>query len=252
MQHEPVFVRAEFAAASRQGPVNRLGPSAGSRLNARLVAGIRFAKIGLFALVALAQAPLAGASDAPSVGRIKADQVCSNCHGLDGQGGSGGNSALSPILTAQSKEYLLARLAAYRSGQIEHAQMTFIAKMITEQDMQNVADWYSGLKISLAGNAGRADNELSPAALAGKTKAQQVCQHCHGIDGRSVPEGHAATVPYLSGQPRAYLVEKLRAYGSGKIDHPQMSPIARALSKQEIEDVSEWYSGIEVEVIDFE
>jgi len=215
-------------------------------------AGFRIALLGVFAAIGLVLGPTAGASDALSAGRIKADQVCANCHGLDGQATSGGNSAMSPSLTAQRKEYLVARLQAYRSGSLEHPQMTLVARMISEQDVENVAAWYSSLEIVLSGNAIRSDNDLEPVALAGKKKAEQVCKHCHGIDGRSVPDGNAATVPYLSGQPREYLVDRILAYRSGRIDHPQMTPIANSLSEQEIANVSEWYSGIEVDVLDFE
>jgi cytochrome c553 len=217
-----------------------------------LPARFRIATLALFAAIAFVPGPAAGASEAVAAGRIKADQVCANCHGLDGQAASGGNSALSPKLTAQSKEYLVARLQAYRSGSLEHAQMTLVARMITEQDIENVATWYSSLEIELSGNIARPENELEPGARAGKTKAAQVCQHCHGIDGRSVPDGNKATVPYLSGQPREYLIDKILAYRSGRIDHPQMTPIAKGLSEQEITNVSEWYSGIELDVFDVE
>lgn len=215
-------------------------------------AGFRIVTLALFAAIALVHGPAAGASEAVAAGRIKADQVCANCHGLDGQAASGGNSALSPKLTAQSKEYLVARLQAYRSGSLEHAQMTLVARMISEQDIENVATWYSSLEIELSGNIARPENELEPGARAGKTKAAQVCQHCHGIDGRSVPDGNKATVPYLSGQPREYLIDRILAYRSGRIDHPQMTPIAKGLSEQEITNVSEWYSGIELDVLDVE
>ena len=217
-----------------------------------MTAAIRTAIPGIIAAMALFQGSTAGAAEAVAAGRIKADQVCANCHGLDGQATSGGNSAMSPSLTAQSKEYLVARLQAYRSGNLEHPQMTLVARMISEQDIDNVAAWYSSLEIALSGNASRSETELEPGALAGKTKAQQVCKHCHGIDGRSVPDGNAATVPYLSGQPREYLVDRILAYRSGRIDHPQMTPIALGLSEQEIANVSEWYSGIRVDVLDFE
>ena len=217
-----------------------------------MTTGFRAAMLGIFTAIALAQGPLASASEAIDAGRIKADQVCANCHGLDGQAASGGNSALSPRLTAQSKEYLVARLQAYRSGSLEHAQMSLVARMISEQDIENVAAWYSSLEIELSGNATRSEDDLLPGALAGKTKAEQVCKHCHGIDGRSVPDGNAATVPYLSGQPREYLIDRIQAYRSGRIDHPQMTPIAQGLSEQEIANVSEWYSGIEVDVLDFD
>ena len=130
--------------------------------------------------------------------------------------------------------------------------MTLVARMISEQDIENVAAWYSSLRIALSGNITRAEDDLEPGARAGKTKAEQVCKHCHGIDGRSVPDGNTATVPYLSGQPREYLIDRILAYRSGRIDHPQMSPIARGLSEQEIADVSAWYSGIEVDVLDLD
>ena len=159
---------------------------------------------------------------------------------------------MSPSLTAQRREYLVARLQAYRSGSLEHPQMSLVARMISEQDIENVAAWYSSLRIELSGNATRPENELEPVALAGKTKAEQLCMHCHGIDGRSVPDGDTATVPFLSGQPREYLVDRILAYRSGRIDHPQMTPIAKSLSEQDIANVSEWYSGIQVDVLDFE
>ena len=217
-----------------------------------MTAGFRIVTLGVFAVLALIQGSPAGASEALDAGRIKADQVCANCHGLDGQAASGGNSAMSPKLTAQRKEYLVARLQAYRSGSLEHPQMTLVARMISEQDVENVATWYSSLEIALSGNATRPENELTPGALAGKTKVEQVCQHCHGIDGRAVPDGNTALVPYLSGQPREYLIDRIQAYRSGRIDHPQMTPIARSLSEQEVKNVSEWYSGIEVDVLDFD
>lgn len=248
MKPEQFPAGRRFFAARRPSRGRSRKRTAGTEITA----GFRIASLGVLAAFALVQGPAAGAGDAVAAGRIKADQVCANCHGLDGQSGSGGNSALSPMLTAQSKEYLAARLQAYRSGSLEHPQMTLVARMISEQDIENVSAWYSSLRISLSGNATRPDNELLPAALAGKTKAEQVCRHCHGIDGRSVPEGNAATVPYLSGQPTEYLVDRMLAYRSGRIDHPQMTPIARGLSEQEIANVSEWYSGIEIDVLDFE
>ena len=248
MKPEQFSARRGFFAVCRQS-------RAGSRLrtdNKATAAGLRIASLGMLAAITLVHGSSAGADETIAAGRIKADQVCANCHGLDGQSASGGNSAMSPKLTAQSREYLVARLQAYRSGSLEHPQMTLVAQMISEQDIESVAAWYSSLEISLSGNATRPENDLEPGALAGKTKAEQVCKHCHGIDGRSVPEGNAATVPYLSGQPREYLVDRIEAYRSGRLDHPQMTPIAKGLSQQEIANVSDWYSGIEVDVLAFD
>ena len=48
------------------------------------------------------------------LGKEKAAVVCSACHGMDGQATSGGNSSLTPNITAQEKEYLLAKLKDYK------------------------------------------------------------------------------------------------------------------------------------------
>ena len=90
---------------------------------------------------------------------------------------------------------------------------------------------------------------ISPAALAGdlaagKKKAQQVCMTCHGLDGQ-------ATIPlaaHISGQQKDYLIIQLENYNSGKRQHDQMSIIAKMLSDEDIENLAEWYSSIEVTV----
>ena len=81
------------------------------------------------------------------LGKEKADTVCSACHGLDGQAVSGGNSPLIPNITAQEKEYLVAKLKDYKSGKINHPQMSLIAQMLTDDDKENVSEWYSRIKI---------------------------------------------------------------------------------------------------------
>ena len=83
------------------------------------------------------------------LGKEKADVVCSACHGLDGRAASGGNSPLTPNITAQQKEYLVAKLKDYRSGKINHPQMSLIAQMLTDDDIENVSEWYSKIKVSI-------------------------------------------------------------------------------------------------------
>jgi cytochrome c553 len=82
-------------------------------------------------------------------GKLKAQTICSACHGLDGQAASGGNSVIIPNITAQHKDYLIARLKAYKSDKIQHPQMTVIAKMLSEQDIENVSEWYSRIKVRI-------------------------------------------------------------------------------------------------------
>ena len=58
------------------------------------------------------------------IGKEKVQVICSACHGLDGVAASGGNSVIIPNLTAQHKDYLIAKLKDYKSGKINHPQMT--------------------------------------------------------------------------------------------------------------------------------
>jgi len=83
------------------------------------------------------------------LGKEKAATACSGCHGMDGRAISGGNSSLTPNITAQQKEYILAKLKDYKSGKINHPQMTLIAQMLSDKDIENVAEWYSNIKISI-------------------------------------------------------------------------------------------------------
>ena len=83
------------------------------------------------------------------LGKEKAATACSACHGMDGQATSGGNSSLTPNITAQEKEYLLAKLKDYKSGKINHPQMSLIAQMLSAEDIENVSEWYSKIKISI-------------------------------------------------------------------------------------------------------
>ncbi len=82
-------------------------------------------------------------------GKLKVQKICATCHGLNGQATGAGNSAIIPNITAQNKNYLLARLKAYKSGEIKHPQMSVVASMLSEQDIENVSEWYSRVKISI-------------------------------------------------------------------------------------------------------
>jgi len=53
--------------------------------------------------------------------------------------------------------------------------------------------------------------------------------------------------PNLAGQPRAYLVEQLKALRSGKRQSDVMNIMARPLSDDDIAALADWYSSIAIE-----
>ncbi len=80
-----------------------------------------------------------------AAGKARAEALCQICHGLDGQ------STLpdAPHLSGQPEQYLVIQLEAYRSGQRQHPQMTIIARMLSDEDIANVALWYSSIRVSI-------------------------------------------------------------------------------------------------------
>jgi cytochrome c553 len=72
--------------------------------------------------------------------------------------------------------------------------------------------------------------------------AAAACASCHGPQG----EGMAASnFPRIAGQPHAYLARQLTSYANGNRNNPVMSPIAKALTEQQIAAVSIYYASLE-------
>ena len=71
--------------------------------------------------------------------------VCQNCHGEDGIATLPGAANLS----GQQKEYLVQQLRAYRSGRRQDPQMNVVTKTLTDADIENLAEWYSKIKITV-------------------------------------------------------------------------------------------------------
>ena len=80
-------------------------------------------------------------------GKVIAENICSVCHGVNGQANTGGNSVLVPHLTAQNEFYLIEKLKDYKSKKLEHHQMSLIADMLSIEDINNVSKWYANIKI---------------------------------------------------------------------------------------------------------
>ena len=81
-------------------------------------------------------------------------------------------------------------------------------------------------------------------AAAGKQKAAQVCNVCHGANGLST----LPNAPHLAGQPAIYFTEQMKAYRNGKRAHEVMSVIAKSLNEQDIDNLAVWYESIKLTV----
>lgn len=83
----------------------------------------------------------AGAADAKA-GKAKS-QACSVCHG------AAGISTLpdAPNLAGQPEIYLSNQLRAFRGGERRHEVMTVVAKSLSDDDIADLAAWFSSIPI---------------------------------------------------------------------------------------------------------
>jgi len=82
---------------------------------------------------------VAAAGD-PDAGKTKA-AVCIGCHGIDGIG----TSPLWPNLKGQKRAYLVKQLKAFRGGSRTDSTMSTMAQPLSDEDIDNLAAYYSGL-----------------------------------------------------------------------------------------------------------
>ncbi len=91
-----------------------------------------------------------------------------------------------------------------------------------------------GAALFAASSAARAAD-----ANAGHEKAKQVCAACHGEAGDKPIQ---PDYPILAGQHRDYLLKVLRDYKSGLRKNPVMSGMAQPLTREEMQNVAEWFA----------
>lgn len=78
-------------------------------------------------------------------GKLKAQQMCQTCHGMDGQA----TLPMTANLSGQREDYMVIQLEQFRSGRRQHAQMSIIAQSLTDEDIENVAHWYASIRITV-------------------------------------------------------------------------------------------------------
>ncbi|HQR20687.1 MAG TPA: cytochrome c [Burkholderiaceae bacterium] len=71
--------------------------------------------------------------------------ACQTCHGLDGIA----KLPDAPNLAAQPAAYLEREMRAYRSGTRRNEVMSFAAKPLSDDDIRNLAAYYSAIQIEV-------------------------------------------------------------------------------------------------------
>jgi cytochrome c553 len=69
---------------------------------------------------------------------------CMACHGVNGIS----PTDAWPNLAGQKKGYLVAQMKAFRSGERENMMMTPLAKGLKDPDIEEIAGYFSSLKVT--------------------------------------------------------------------------------------------------------
>ncbi|GAB4469906.1 MAG: cytochrome c [Burkholderiaceae bacterium] len=101
-------------------------------------------RLAAAALAAAAFTALSAAAQDVAAGRRKA-VACQACHGLDGLA----KLPDAPHLAAQPAPYLERALRAYRAGERRNEVMSIAVKMLTDEDIRDLAAYYSAIQIEV-------------------------------------------------------------------------------------------------------
>lgn len=201
--------------------------------------------------LALAQSPAPAAGAAPATASpqsLKAKTaMCYGCHGIVGYRTSFPEVYSVPMLAGQNAKYIAAALHAYQTGDRKHPTMRGIAASLTDQDIQDIAQYYEKLgDAKPLGDKPNREPDAQVAALINKA----ACFSCHGAN---LSKPIDPSYPKISGQHADYLFVALKAYKTqnnptfGR-NNGVMGAIAKQFSNSELKAIASYVGSLDSEL----
>lgn len=194
------------------------------------------------AFIALAfTANLAQAAGNADEGKAKS-AICAGCHGADG------NSGINPEwpkLAGQHPQYIEKQLKAFKEGARTNALMSPMAIGLSEQDMANLAAYFSSQSKQVGEAAANLVVDGEQIYRTGnKETGVAACMACHGPTGAGNP---SAVFPALNGQHAAYVEKSLKDFRSGTRENDtnkMMQGVVARMTDKEIKAVAQYIQGL--------
>jgi len=157
--------------------------------------------------------------------------TCQGCHGIEGYRNAYPSYRV-PKLGGQKAAYLVAALQGYRDGSREHPTMQAQASSMSDEEMQDLAAYFSSIANETVAAGGSETAGI---------EAASTCVACHGQNGISV----SPTWPTLAGQYEDYLVHALNQYRDGTRKNAVMAQMAVPLTDEDVKVLARYYASLE-------
>jgi len=173
-------------------------------------------------------------------GRTIAQQVCSTCHGVDGNS----VSPQYPKLAGQTEIYIAQQLKSFdhhlRTDRLAIEIMAGMSRDISISQTKEIAEYFASQKLINEPYVGSADTSKGKDIFENgiPDRGLPACASCHGPEAKG-----QLNFPRLAGQHKAYLVKQLHVFKDthGRPNTP-MDFVIKNLSEKEIEHVATYLS----------
>jgi len=171
------------------------------------------------------------------------------CHGIKGYQTTFPEVYKVPMISGQGAKYIMAALSEYRKGERKHPTMRGIAGPLTDQDIADLAAYYSTNGV-VPGAELPAKPAREPGAEVQALLNKANCTSCHGANFSSPID---PTYPKLAGQHADYLFVALKAYktdGNPMVGrgNPIMGGMARQFTNAELKLLANYVSSLQGEL----
>ena len=154
--------------------------------------------------------------------------TCLGCHGVVSYNNIYPTYKV-PKLGNQHKDYLVAALKAYRSGERSHPTMRAHASNLSDSDIVKIAEYFSSIKYQ---------EQVTNTADIEMIEEANSCVGCHGADGNSM----IPAFPKIAGQYQDYLYHALKSYKNGERNNAIMNGISSTLNEKQMKKLSKYFS----------
>lgn len=172
--------------------------------------------------------------------------MCIGCHGIVGYQASFPEVYKVPKISGQSAKYIVSALNAYKKGERKHPTMRGIADSLSDQDMADVAAYYSAHGV-VEGAVVPAKPSKEPSAQVEALLKKAACVSCHG---ENFAKPIDPAYPKIAGQHADYLFVALKAYKTE--NNPQvgrsngvMAGMAKQFSNSELKELAKYISSLD-------